>query len=284
MLLAIQKLTHSSYFQNFITAVILVAGVVVGLETSKSIMESHHGLLHILDQTILWIFVAEAVLKLTAAMPRPWEYFKDPWNIFDFTIIVVSFMPFDGHYITVLRLARLLRVLRLVRFLPGLQLLVSALLKSIPSMGYVGLLLGLTFYLYAVAGVFIFGQNDPVHFGSLPGAFMTLFQTVTLEGWIETFTIQKLGCAAVDYPFKELCTQSDPSPVFAPIYFISFILIGTMVVLNLFIGVIMSSMEEAQQERAEMHRDEITPAQQIEQLEKQVAEIGSLLKTLKKSV
>jgi voltage-gated sodium channel len=146
-----------------------------------------------------------------------------------------------------------LRVLRLVHAVPRLQILVSALLKAIPSMGYVSMLLFLVFYIYAVAAVFLFGKNDPFRFGDLPTAFVTLFQVATAEEWVQTLNTNRYGCNVVGYEGREaLCTHPMAYPILAPIYFISFILVGTMVILNLFIGVIMNGMEEAEVERTEL--------------------------------
>jgi voltage-gated sodium channel len=210
----------------------------------------HGALLHVLDQIVLFVFVAEAVIEIAAEGRAPWRHFRDPWNCFDFAIVVACFLPFQGQAVTVLRLLRLLRVLRLVHALPRLQLLVSALLKSVPSMGYVSLLLGLLFYVYAVAGVFLFGQNDPMHFQNLERAFLSLFQIVTLEGWVDVLYTNMYGCDSHGYDAESLVPCAEPAarPVASILYFVSFILLGTMIILNLFIGVIMKSMEEAQAE------------------------------------
>jgi voltage-gated sodium channel len=247
-----RRVTQSPAFQHFITAMILVAGALVGIETSPGLVDRYGELLHALDRVVLGVFVLEIVVKLAAEGRRPWRYFHDPFNVFDFSIVAVSLLPFTGQYLTVLRLLRLLRVLRLVHAVPQLQILVSALLKSIPSMLYVGVFLALLFYVYGVAGVFLFGQNDPARFGALDTAMLTLFTVVTLEGWADLMYTQLHGCEV-----SELwCTAPEAHPVVAPAYFVSFVLFGTMIVLNLFIGVIMNSMQQAAQEneRAEVAR------------------------------
>ncbi|HEY3495618.1 MAG TPA: ion transporter [Polyangiaceae bacterium] len=249
---ALRRVVHSERFQHFITAVILLAAVLVGLETYPSIVARHGTVLHLLDRLIVGIFVLEIAMKMGAEGARPWRYFRDPWNVFDFLIVAAVFLPFDGQYVTVLRLARLLRVLRLVHAVPRLQVLVSALLKAIPSMGYVSILLFLVFYVYGVAGVFLFGKNDPFRFGELPTAMVTLFQVATAEEWVQTLNIQRYGCDQFGYEDQPgLCRHPARYPVIAPLYFISFILLGTMIILNLFIGVIMGSIEEAEKERDE---------------------------------
>jgi voltage-gated sodium channel len=244
-----KKIVDSKWFQYLIIFVILAAGVIVGLETYSSLMQTHGELLHLLDHIVLYIFVLEILLKIIAKGSKPWEFFYDGWNVFDFIIVAVCFMPIGGAYVAVLRLARILRVFRLVSALPKLQILVGALLKSIPSMSYVGILLFLLFYIYAVIGTFMFGQNDPIHFGSLQVSMMTLFKTITLEGWIDFMNIQVYGSNVIGYEqFPDMARVPSAHPIAAPVYFLSFILLGTMIMLNLFIGVIISGMEETNKE------------------------------------
>lgn len=268
----------ATWFQYLITATILFASVLVGAETYGDLHHAYHGLFGALDKVVLGIFVVEVIVKIGAEGSRPWRYFLDPWNVFDFAIVAVCFMPFGGQGAAVLRLARLLRVLKLVRALPQLQVLVSALLKSIPSMGYVGLLLLLLFYVYAVAGVMFFGKNDPVYFGDLQTSFLSLFRIVTLEGWTELLYIQMRGCAAIGYDgMPELCTASHAQPVVAVTYFVTFVLVGTMVILNLFVGVIMNGMEEA---REELEAEARALNRQAATLESEMEELQGILDQL----
>lgn len=248
-----QRVVQAASFQHFITGVILFAAVLVGVETDKAMVAAHGDLLHTLDRIVLAIFCAEIVLKMVALSPKPWRYFHDAWNVFDFAIVVACLLPLGSQSATVLRLLRLLRVLRLVHALPRLQVLVGTLLKSLPSMGYVGLFLAMHFYVYGVAAVFLFGENDPVHFGSLPLAVLTLFIVVTGENWSTTLYTQMYGCERFGYDGMEaLCTASNAQPVLASLFFVSFIVLGTMVILNLVIGVVMNSMQEAQIENERM--------------------------------
>ena len=275
------------WFSQFITLVIVFAGLVVGLETSQEMVQNHGHLLDLFDKIILYIFLAEAVIRITSEWPKPWRYFFDPWNAFDFIIITVAFLPFDAEYIAVLRLIRLLRVLRLVHVLPKLQIMVSALIKSIPSMGYVSVLLGMLFYMYAVGGIFLFGQNDPVHFGDLKTAVITLFRVVTADAWADLMYTQMLSCEGYGYDsYPGRCTQPAIFPVAGPLYFISFIIIGAMIILNLFIGVIMTSMEEARAEsdayaRQRAGHEEPTAAEEIEELKEELGKMQERLSTLR---
>ena len=235
---SINRLVASKLFHHFIVAVIVLAGVLAGFETSLALMAAHGALFHALDRLILGVFIVEALLKMAAHGRRPWRYFTDGWNVFDFLIIVICVLPVGGPFAAVLRLARALRLLRLVSALPKLQLLVGALLKSLSAMGYVSLLLALLFYIYAVAGIHLFGAHDPKNFGSLPAAFLSLFRLVTLDNWVDLFNAQLPHVPGIK----------------VAIYFVTFIVFGTMIILNLFIGIIMNSMSEMHAEIAERDR------------------------------
>jgi voltage-gated sodium channel len=292
MLQRLGRFVDSDLFQNAILAVISLAAILVGLETSRDLMARHGDLLHALDRLILWVFVLEAALKIARHGRHWYRYFTDPWNLFDFSIVVVCFLPVGGQYAAVLRLARVLRALRLVSAVPKLQLLVGSLLKSLPSLVYVGLLLAVMFYIYAVVGVFLFRGNDPVHFSDLATALLTLFRVVTLEDWTDVMYIQMYGSAAypgyADFAGAHLVEASRALPLVGAGYFVSFVLLGTMIMLNLFIGVIISSMEEAQAEREaddrrrHMERDgHITVADEIGLIEDEVGKLGRRLAQLR---
>ena len=163
----LNALVHARWFEATIMVVIILAGVLAGLETSPALVARYGALLEALDLAVLAIFVVEIVLKMAVHGRQPWHYFRDGWNVFDFTIVALCCLPMNAQFAAVLRLARALRLLRLVTALPRLQLLVGALLKSLGAMGYVGLLLALMFYIYGVAGVQLFRKADADHFGSL---------------------------------------------------------------------------------------------------------------------
>ncbi len=293
----LKRFTTSEGFNRFILAMIVLSGILVGVETYPAFSdETPIGrVINFVQTVILYIFVAEIALKIAACGSRPWDYFRRGWNLFDFAIVVVCFLPLGGSFATVFRLARLLRTLRMVTILPRLQVLVGALLKSIPSLGYIGILLGLHFYVYACAGTFLFGKNDPLRFGTLHQTTLTLFQVLTLEGWNDILHTQFNG-SDVEYSETWIAKsererpgyrQSQQLPIQASIYFVSFILLGTMIMLNLFTGVIISSMEEAQEERAEEARDEqlkkkgfLTLHDELSLLSSQLSNLTSRLKGL----
>jgi voltage-gated sodium channel len=203
------------------------------------------------------VFIIEAGIKILAEGKKPQNYFKNPWNVFDFLIVVACLLEpiFDlgGEFLPVLRLARILRVLRLVTAIPKLQLLVTCLLKSLPSMFYVSILLFLLFYVYGTLAVFFYGENDPIHFRNLQSSILTLFRVVTLEDWTDVMYINMYGSDNYGYSPKDFSNWTptpSASPLGAAIFFVSFVLIGTMIVLNLVIGVIMNSMDESNKELA----------------------------------
>jgi len=270
MSLLAKTIVNSKPFQGTIIAVILLAGVLAGVETSAAMLAQHGNLLHALDKAVLAVFIIEILIKLASHGSRPLDYFRDGWNVFDFTIVALCLLPVGGPFAAVLRLVRTLRVLRLVTALPKLQLLVGALIKSLSYMGYVALLLGLISYIYAVSGVHLFGKVSPEYFGNLRAALLSLFQMITLDDWRTMYN----GAQAA-------------APIAATIYFISFILLGTMIMLNLFIGIVMNSMEEVHAELDEQKEASLAPSEtgsilsDVTELEHQLAALGSQLNALR---
>lgn len=285
----LQRIVKSNAFQFGILGLIVLAAVVVGLETSRRISAQYGPILGVINDVILWVFVLEMAMKMGQHGRYFLRYFKDPWNIFDFIIVVVCFLPLNTAYAAVLRMARVVRALRLVTALPKLQLIVNCLLKSIPAMFYVGLLLSLTFYVYAVLGVFLFGANDPVHFRNLPMSLLSLFRVVTLEDWTDIMYIQMYGSDVYAYDNTTgIEPQPKGQPLLAAAYFVSFVVLGTMIMLNLFIGVILSSMTEAQDESDREHLDaeklahrQLSTVDEVLKIEKQLDDLKSNLHKLK---
>jgi voltage-gated sodium channel len=234
---ALARLVDSRRFNDASLAMIIISAVILGFETDKGLYRAHQEWFHLLDQAILGVFTLEIGLRALARMPKPGDYLKDPWNFFDCAVVLVCYLPLNGQYAAVLRLLRVLRTLRLLTHIPRLRLIVETMLRSLSSMGYISLLLGLLFYIYGVIAVFAFGEIAPEYFGSLATAALTLFQIVTLEGWVEI-----LDALKAEFPLA------------GPLFLISFIVLGTMIVLNLFIGVIVNSLAEAQDSLAAENR------------------------------
>lgn len=269
---------------------ILLAGVIVGLQTYQTHGSPSDLLLERIDLFILVFFTVEIAVRMMATAPHFGRYFTDPWNLFDFSIVAVCWLAhlspdLSSGFFAVIRLARVLRVMRLVQALKQLKLLINAMLHSIPSMGYVGLLLFLLFYIYGVMGVFLFAQNDPLHFSNLHTAMITLFQVSTLEGWNEIFYVNIHGCDHPEFGYGDakMCATPLAQPLTSVIYFVSFVLIGTMIVLNLFIGVIVNSMDEVRSQQefeeriARKKSGELTPADELEEMGRKLDELKTQL-------
>lgn len=232
---ALRSTVYSKKFEYAIIGTILAQAVVLGLETVPDISSVAHDVFLTFHMAVVGVFTIEAALKITSSYPRPQNYFKDGWNVFDFVIVVLSFVPFAGNFAVVARLVRLLRILRLVSASAELKMIVTTLVRSIPSILSILVLLGILFYIYAIAGYHLFADSDPESWGTLLDSLVTLFQVLTLEGW-----------ADISHPVTE-------DNFLAWAYFITFIVFGTFVVINLFIAVIIRKSEEAyQQTQAEM--------------------------------
>ena len=275
----LKAFTESKNFQVFFIGIIILSGVVVGLDSYPEISDEHGTILRSLDSIILGFFVFEICLKLISFTPRVHEFFKDGWNIFDFVAVSACFLPFDGQSIIVLRLLRVLRIVRLVGTIPELKLIVNTLLKSIPSLGYIGVLLFILFYIYACLGTFLFRGNDPIHFESLHISLLSLFRVATLEDWTDIMYTAIYGCQNYGYSgMKELCENSNAFPFLGWFYFVSFVLLATFIFFNLFIGVIISNMEDIKEkERLRLDPD-------LARLGKSESDIKILLGKIKKDM
>jgi voltage-gated sodium channel len=253
-----QRIVATRGFEYFIVVLIVLNAAILGLETSDGIMAQYGAWLLLGNHVVLGVFVLEVVIKLVAVAPRFRLYFGNGWNLFDFNVVVFSLIPAAGEFAMIARLARLLRVARLVSTIPELRLIVSTLVRSIPSMGHVLLLMGVIFYIYAIAGYHIFHEHDPEHWRNLGISLLTLFRVVTLEDWTDV-----------------MYTAMQLSP-WAWMFFVSFVVIGTFVVVNLFIAVVLNNLEQAKLERLE----EMQPAPTREALLREMRDTRQALDKL----
>lgn len=226
----------------------MLNGILVGLDTSDYIHAHFSTQINFAYDVILWIFIVEAVTKMMANYPRVHHYFRDGWNCFDFAIIVFCLIPATGELAMIARIARLLRVVRIVSVLPQLRVLVTALMHSLPGMINVVLLMTVIFYVYGVAGYHLFHEIDPTHWESLGISLLTLFRIVTLEDWTD-----------IMYTALE-------SYWWAWIYFLSFVVIATFVIINLFIGIVVTNVQEAKEAQLATLREELDTAEVIREL------------------
>lgn len=222
-----KSIVESPTFDAVITFVIVINAIVLGLETSPQAMNVAGPLLLAIDAAALWIFTVEIGLKLWLYRSR---FFRGGWNVFDFTIVAIAWLPAAGP-LSVLRALRVMRVLRLVSAVPQMRTVVGALFRALPGMGSILAVLILVFYIAAVMATKLFGTAFPEWFGSIGASMYSLFQIMTLESW-------SMGIVR---PMMEV----HPG---AWLFFISFIVVTTFTVLNLFIALIVNSMQSLQSE------------------------------------
>ena len=230
--IAAAKLVESTCFTRFITFVILVNAVGLGLETSAEVMQKWGDIIYFADRLALVIYCVEISLKLFAFRGA---FFRSGWNIFDFAIVAVALIPASGAF-GVLRALRVLRVLRLFSVVPRLRSVVDALLSALPGMGSVVVVMGIVFYVAAVVATKLFGSAFPDWFGGVGRSMYSLFQVMTLESW-------SMGIVR---PVMEVYPL-------AWIFFVPFIVVTSFAVLNLFIALLVNSMQS--QQEAERHRE-----------------------------
>ncbi|UWQ18109.1 ion transporter [Jannaschia sp. M317] len=226
--------------RNVIIAVILLNAVILGLETVPPVMARFGPLLTALDTACLAIFVAELLAKMIAHGRRFWV---QPWNLFDFVIVGVALVPGSGPF-SVLRALRILRVLRIVSAFPRLRRVVEGFITALPGMGSVFLLMGIIFYIAAVIATTLFGAAFPDWFGNLARSGYSLFQIMTLESW-------SMGIVR---PVMEVYP-------YAWVFFVPFIMVTTFAVVNLLVGLIVNSMQDAHAEEetaaTDAYRDQV---------------------------
>lgn len=220
---ALKTLIESRRFESIITALIIANAITLGLETSDTVMARFGPLLRLIDVALLSVFVAELAARF---MVYRSAFFRDPWRVFDLIVVAIALVPTTGN-LSVLRALRILRVLRLVSVVPSLRRVVGGLVAALPGMGSIVLLLGLVFYVFSVMATKLYAETFPEWFGSLGESAYTLFQVMTLESW-------SMGIVR---PVMEVHPYSWT-------FFIPFIVLTSFAVLNLFIGIIVSAMQE----------------------------------------
>jgi voltage-gated sodium channel len=260
----LRKVVLDPRTERFIIVLIIINAVILGLETSKTVMASYGRLLEILDHVLLGIFVLELTARIVV---HRWAFFRDPWSVFDFLVVAIALVPTTENF-SVLRALRVLRVLRLITALPALKRVVQGLLAALPGMGSIVMLIGLIYYVFAVMAVKLFGEAKPELFGTLGDSLFTLFTVMTLEGWVEV---------------AKGLMETFP---WAWAFFVIFIVFTTFMVLNLFIGVVVNAMQaeavkseaaERAAEREIIHEEAAPILAEVRHLR---AELAELRKTL----
>ncbi len=209
-------------------AVIVVNGAVLGAMTFPRAERVAGGFLHWVDYVCLVFFSLEVAAGIVSFGRRPWRYFRDGWNVFDFVIVVASFLPGIRENVTILRMLRLARIVRIFRSMPSLRLILVSAGKALPKSAGVFALTGLVMYLWAMIGWIAFNKSDPAHFGTVGKALLNLFQLVAFDD------------------MGNVIRASMANNMWTLPYYVVFILFGAFILVNLMIGVVLASMEEAQ--------------------------------------
>ncbi|CAD0184510.1 Ion transport protein [Ruegeria sp. THAF57] len=255
----LQTIIDAPAFGHFITGVILFNAVLLGMETSPTLMELAGPVIVTLDQLCLAIFVAEISMKLIATGRN---FFKNGWNNFDFLIVGIALVPSAGS-LSVLRALRILRVLRVISVAPRLRRVVEGFISALPGMASVFLLMAILFYIGAVISTKLFSQSFPDWFGDLGLSAYTLFQIMTLESWSMGIVRPVMQV----YPY-------------AWVFFVPFIMVTTFAVVNLLVGLIVNSMQDAHHAEDEVktdaYRDEVL--ERLESIERRLIEQSNIKK------
>jgi voltage-gated sodium channel len=232
---ACRRIATSARFDALMLGVITLNAIVLGAETYDSVDDRYGDALHTLNDVFLGAFVVELAIRIVACWPRPVDFFKSGWNVFDFVVVTASFLPGLRENATLLRLLRLARIVRAVRFLPDLRVIFAAVIRSVPGVSSLALMTLLLVYLYGMVGWLIFHDSDPESFGNVGEAMVTMFVLLTLEN-LPTYIERG----------QELSNWT-------LVFYLSYVLVASFLIFNLFIGIVINSMEEA---RAEEHRRE----------------------------
>ena len=262
----LQQLIEQPAVQRSILLLIVINAAILGMQTSPSLVASWGELLRVLDMLILGVFVVEIAARIYVHRAA---FFRDPWSLFDFTVVAIALVPASGPF-SVLRALRVLRVMRMVTMVPSMRRVVGALLSAIPGLGSIAMVLALVFYVSAVIATGLFGADFPEWFGNLGRSVYTLFQVMTLESW-------SMGIVR---PLMDVFP-------YAWVFFIPFILIATFTMLNLFIAIIVNAMQtvtdadhEATQATIEAAREHIEADlhEEVRALRGEIAELKDLLR------
>ncbi len=250
--------------QNLITGLIVLNAVTLGLETSDVVRANYGAGLHVLDKVVLAVFVLEIAAKL---IHRGARFFTDGWNVFDFIVVGIALIPAAGP-LAVLRALRILRTLRLLSVVPQMRVVIQALFSALPAMASIVALITLIFYVGAVLSTNLFGTEFDAWFGHIGRSMYTLFQIMTLESW----SMGIVRPVMETYPY-------------AWIFFVPFILVTSFAVINLFIGVIVDSMQAQHRDTVEeIHHDALVIEGKLDLLERELTELRQMLRKQGESV
>lgn len=264
------KLADATSFNTAMLLVILANAVVLGVETYDHLEDEYYTTLHTLNDLFLGVFIIELGIRLIAHGKKPLQFFRSGWNIFDLFVVIGAFIPGVRENATLLRLMRLARIIRVIRLLPDLRIFTIAIARSLPGVLSLAIMALTLMYLYGMVGWLLFGDKLPQHYGTIGEAMLTTFVLLSLENF-PTYLEEAMKVSAWAVP-----------------YFVSYVLIASFLLLNIFIGVVINSMDEARaieamrdlEERAE-HGELIetkTLEQRVTQLQQALDELAQEVK------
>jgi voltage-gated sodium channel len=228
-------LVDGQVFNNVIIGIIVMNSIVIGMQTSDRIVAAFGSVLDVLDTLFLTIFVMELMARMIAYGSG---FVKRPWSVFDFIVVGIALTP-GAEAFSVVRALRILRALRLISQVPTMRVVVEALLRSLPGLGSTAILLMLIFYVGGVMTTVLFKSAFPEFFGDLGSSIYSLFQIMTLESW----SMGIVRPVMVEYPY-------------AWMFFVPFVIITSILVLNLVVAIVVDSMQSAKEMMAEEGRVE----------------------------
>ena len=226
---AAARIVDSAPFTAIIVGTIAVNAVVLGLQTYEELDDRWGSLLLAINAGCVAVFIVELCIRIAAYWPKPLQFFRNGWNVFDFVVIGATFVPGIQGSSTLLRLLRLLRVVRIVRVLPDLRLLLLGVWRSVPPLFSIAAVTAMILFVYGMVGWILFSDELPEEWGNIGQAMLTLFVMLTLENWPT---------------YMDAAIEVEP---WAWLYFVSFILVAAFIVLNVLIGIVLNSMEEARE-------------------------------------
>ena len=217
------RIRNSKFFNSLVISIIIVSALYAGI-ASYDIPPQYLYLLEIIDYTITIFFTVEILVRMIAERSLI-KFFKGGWNIFDFLVVSISLIPVGGaESIFVARLLRIVRILRIITVIPAFRHIIEAFIKTIPRVGFIALLMFIFIYIWAAIGTLFFENTDPEHWANIGVAMLTLVQVATYDDWAMI-----MGIIIDDYPIAWL-------------YFVTFIIVNVVVLLNMVIGVIVDIM------------------------------------------
>jgi voltage-gated sodium channel len=253
----LSRLIENPLTERVVITLIVINAITLGLETSKEVMAAYGPLLIGIDRIILAIFVVELVARMIV---KRGAFFRDPWSLFDLFVIGIALVP-TSESLSVLRALRILRALRLISVVPSLRMVVAGLIGALPGMGSIGLLLVLVYYVFAVMATKLFGATNPELFGSIGQSAYTLFQSMTFDDWSNGI-VKPLAEKGHDWGW---------------VFVVLFMVLSAFMVLNLFIGVVVTALDEVtDSETPKISHPAASDQAMIEELKALRAEIATL--------